>query len=148
MTSIWLLFVLKLCNVQSVMTDETVLNEITLLRNDMAILQQQNENHHTFLIKLENQNKQLEEDIVNLKRESDEIKQELGDLKAQVRSPSNNKDENQSENKADIPIQTKGKDVTNNATDLSTLSQVILARSRKLSVHLNCFFNLIISGFK
>jgi len=139
MTSIWLLFVLKLCNVQSVMTDETVLNELTLLRNEMAILRQQNENHHSLIVKLENQNKQLQEDIANLKRENDEIKQELRDLKAQVRLASNYKDEHQSENKADIPIPTKGKDVTNNATDLSTLPQVILARSRKLSVHLIYF---------
>jgi len=143
MTSIWLLFVLKLCNGQSDMTDETVLNELTILRNEMAILRQQNENHNTIIVKLANQNKQLEEDIVNLKKENDDIKQELGDLKAIVRSASNNKDEHQSENEADISIQTKGKDVTNNATDLSTLPQVFLARSRKLSVHLNCFVILI-----
>ena len=79
---------------------------------------------------------------------NNEIKQELGDLKANMQSPSDVKGVKQADNLADIPIQTKGKDVTKNVTDLSRLSQVILARTRKLSVHLNCFFNLILSGFK
>jgi len=64
-----------------------------------------------------------------------------------MQSPSDVKGVKQADNLADIPIQTKGQYVTNNATDLSTLPQVIRARTRKLSVHFNCFFSLTSSGF-
>jgi len=49
---ICVILVLKLSNVQSVMTDEKVLNELMLLRNEMAILRQQNKNHHTIIVKI------------------------------------------------------------------------------------------------
>ena len=84
---------------------------------------------------------------MNLKKENNKIKQELGDWKALMQSPSDVKGVKQADNLADIPIQTKGQYVTNNATDLSTLPQVIRARTRKLSVHFNCFFSLTSSGF-